>query len=227
MVACRDYLQRISCHCLIFNSTSVEFFFVKIIFTHAFTGHYVVNYIKGDFMKIPNILTVFRILLIPVFIFLFFSDVDNHLTYALIVFVIAGITDILDGFIARRFNMITDLGKVLDPLADKLMLITVLFCLAATEMVPLWIIGLVIIKELVMVYGGIRLYFSKTQIIIPANRYGKIATVAFYLALCMVLLNIDHMMASLVLYFAVAITLYAFYSYLMIAIRAKSEKNDR
>ncbi|MCH4888763.1 CDP-diacylglycerol--glycerol-3-phosphate 3-phosphatidyltransferase [Acidaminobacter sp. JC074] len=175
-------------------------------------------------MKIPNILTSLRIAMIPLFIFLFFSDIESNYTYAFIVFALAGITDILDGYIARRFDMITDAGKVLDPLADKLMLMSVLICLASTNMVPLWLLTVMVIKELIMVYGGIRLYYSKTQIIIPSNKFGKMATVSFYIAICMVLLNVDHLIASIVLYIAVGLALYAFFNYVMIVIRTKSQE---
>ncbi len=176
-------------------------------------------------MKLPNVLTLLRIAMIPLFIFLFFSDLNGNYTYAFIVFFIAGITDILDGYIARRFDMVTDAGKVLDPLADKLMLMTVLICLASTNMVPLWLIVVMIIKELTMVYGGIRLYFSKTQIIIPSNKFGKMATVLFYIAICLVLLNVDHIIATLILYIAVGLALYAFFNYIRIAIKTKNKEN--
>lgn len=178
-------------------------------------------------MNIPNILTIFRIVLIPVFIFLFFSDFDNNLTWALIVFAVAGITDILDGFIARKYNLVSDLGKVLDPLADKLMLMTVLICLASMKLVPLWLLILMMIKEAVMVYGGIRLYFSKEQVIIPSNRYGKLATVSFYLAICLVLLRIENVFATIILYFAVGLAVFAFFNYVKIAIQSKSKENSQ
>ena len=177
-------------------------------------------------MKLPNILTVLRILLIPVFIFLFFSDLDQNLTYAFIVFAIAGVTDVLDGFVARRFNMVTEVGKVLDPLADKLMLMAVLICLSTMNLIPLWILILMILKELVMVYGGIRLFFSKTQIIIPSNHFGKLATVSFYLAITMVLLQLEGILPIIVLYFAVLIATVAFFNYLKIALKTKSEEKS-
>ncbi len=176
-------------------------------------------------MNLPNKLTIFRIILIPVFIFLFFSDVDNNLIYAFVVFAVAGVTDILDGYIARKFDLVTDLGKVLDPFADKLMLMSVLICLATMNLIPTWLLIVMIIKELVMVYGGIRLYLSHTQVIIPSNQYGKLATVAFYLAICMVLLGLDSMLASVILYIAVGLALFAFFNYLSIALKTKSKRN--
>jgi len=177
-------------------------------------------------MKLPNILTVFRILLIPVFIFLFFSEMDNNLLYAFFVFAIAGVTDVLDGYIARKYDMITDLGKVLDPLADKLMLLSVLFCLTSMSLIPLWILVLMIIKELLMIYGAIRLYFSKTQIIIQSNYYGKLATLAFYLAITLVLLELKGIIPVIILYFAVVVATIAFVNYLKIALMTKSSEKS-
>lgn len=172
-------------------------------------------------MNIPNILTIFRIILIPVFVMLFFSEMPNNLNYALLVFFIAGVTDVLDGFIARRFNMVTDVGKVLDPLADKIMLLSVLICLASTDLVPIWILFIIMLKELFMIYGGIQLYFSKSKIIIPSNKYGKIGTVSFYLAICLVLLELDSLLTRSILYLAVIIAMVAFFNYVRIAVGAK------
>ena len=76
-----------------------------------------------------------------------------------------------------------------------------------------------------MVYGGIRLYFSKTQIIIPSNKFGKMATVLFYIAICLVLLNIDYIIAPLILYIAVGLALYAFFNYIRIALKTKYKEN--
>lgn len=174
-------------------------------------------------MNIPNMLTIFRFLLIPVFIAFFFSDMESNLFYSFIVFFVAGITDVLDGFIARRFNMITDLGKLLDPLADKFMLISVLICLATTDLISIWILVIIIIKEIIMVLGAMHLYYSKVQIIIPSNKYGKIGTMLFYLAICSVLLQFNVLFSKITLYSAVAIAILAFMSYYHIAKNEKSK----
>lgn len=176
-------------------------------------------------MTLPNILTVFRIVLIPVFVFFFFSEVPNNLTYAFLVFFIAGITDVLDGYIARKYHLVSDLGKVLDPLADKMMLLAVLICLATTNLVPLWVLLLIMLKEIVMISGGIYLYFSNIKIIIPSNHFGKLGTVLFYLAICMVLLEAKKIVALTTLYLAVLMAVVAFVIYLKIAIDAKKEIN--
>lgn len=172
-------------------------------------------------MNIPNILTSIRIALIPMFVVLFYM---NQLMLALLTFVVAGITDVLDGYIARKYNLVSDVGKVLDPLADKLMLMAVLICLASANLVPFWVLIIIAIKEVFMVYGGIRLYFSKTQIIIPSNIYGKLGTVAFYFAIFLVLIEAPSLLASSVMYFAIVVALIAFYKYLRIALEAKTQE---
>ena len=172
-------------------------------------------------MNIPNMLTIFRFFLIPIFALFFFSDMENNLIYAFIVFFIAGVTDILDGYIARKFDLVTEIGKLLDPLADKFMLISVLICLTSTDLIPIWILIVIIIKELIMVFGAIYLYYSHVKIVIPSNRYGKNATVIFYLGICFVLLDLNVYLSKITLYFAVALALIAFVNYFKIAKHTK------
>lgn len=142
-------------------------------------------------MNIPNALTVFRLLLIPGFAYCFFSTMKNGVKLAVIIFVLAGFTDILDGYIARKYNLITRLGIVLDPLADKLMLLTVLVSITLKNQVPFWIIVVVALKELLMVMGAITL-FNDHDIVVPANRFGKLSTVAFYIAILAVTFDLPY-----------------------------------
>lgn len=127
-------------------------------------------------MSVPNIITVFRILLIPVFVTQLFS---GHYYAAFCLLLLSGLTDVLDGFIARKFNMVTKLGTVLDPLADKLVQFTVFICLYAADLIPLWLVLLLMIKELSMGVGTFVLL--KHRVVVKANASGKIATVVFYL----------------------------------------------
>ncbi|MHB1393955.1 MAG: CDP-alcohol phosphatidyltransferase family protein [Clostridia bacterium] len=133
-------------------------------------------------MNIPNALTIIRFLLIPGFVYYFFSPMEDGVRIAIVIFVVAGFTDILDGFIARRYNLVTRLGIVLDPLADKLMLITVLISITLKNQIPFWIIVVVAIKETLLILGAITL-FNDHDIVVPANRFGKISTIAFYIAI--------------------------------------------
>lgn len=137
-------------------------------------------------MTIPNILTLIRIALIPVTAYMFYL---NNITAAVIVFIVACITDIADGIIARRFNMVTDLGKILDPLADKGMQITVLFSMAAISYIPWTVVIVIICKELLQFAGGAQLYSS--NVIISANWYGKVSTVVTSICVIVILLFHD------------------------------------
>jgi cardiolipin synthase len=168
-------------------------------------------------MNIPNILTLFRLFLIPIFILLFFSNIFNYLFYSVLIFLVAGITDILDGYIARKYNLITKLGTVLDPLADKLMIITVLSCLVIKKYIPLWILIVVSIKETFMILAGIRLYNKNT--IIPSNKLGKLTTILFYLAILILTFNIEF--GNYCLYVSVISALIAFINYFILCLKSR------
>ncbi|AIS51923.1 CDP-diacylglycerol/glycerol-3-phosphate 3-phosphatidyltransferase [Thermoanaerobacter kivui] len=132
-------------------------------------------------MNIPNFLTLVRFFLIPLFVYTFFY-VPNGNTYAVAIFILSGITDILDGYIARHYNQITKIGTLLDPLVDKLMILTVLTSLWFKDIIPFFIIFILMIKELSMIIGAAILY-KKQEVAIPANKYGKAATAFFYVAI--------------------------------------------
>ena len=102
-------------------------------------------------------------------------------------FTISGITDVLDGFIARKFNLVSNFGKLMDPLADKLTQISVLACLVKVEIIPFWILVIVILKELLMVVGASFLYGK--DVVVYSKWYGKLATVLFYLAIVISLIT--------------------------------------
>ena len=129
---------------------------------------------------IPNILSGIRILLVPVFVYLFFTNYDNGRVYVpLCVFLFAGLTDILDGYLARRNNWITNLGKLLDPLADKLMQCAVLICFAMKIPVLWWLAGMFILKELFMICGAL-IVLKRIKVAVKSHWYGKITTGVFY-----------------------------------------------
>ena len=125
---------------------------------------------------IPNILTTGRLVLVPIFAYLVLGA--KNLPAAALVFVLSGITDVVDGYIARHFNMVSNFGKVYDPFVDKLMQITAVVCLAIAEIIPVWIILVVLVKELAMIVIGGILYLKK--IVVYSHWYGKAATVVFY-----------------------------------------------
>jgi len=128
--------------------------------------------------NIPNVLTMIRMILIPVFVILFFNDKKMA---ALAVFCIASFTDFLDGFLARKLNQITDFGKLFDPLADKLMVLTAMVCQTFWGPLPLVAVLIVALKELVMVLGG--MFMLSKNVVVYSNIYGKAAQVGFIASL--------------------------------------------
>lgn len=136
------------------------------------------------FKYIPNILTILRFLFIPIILDFIFKG--NYLL-AFIFFTISGITDILDGFIARKFNFVSNFGKLMDPLADKLTQICVLASLVIVKIIPIWILIIVILKELIMIIGASFLYGK--NVVVYSKWYGKLATVLFYFAIVISLIT--------------------------------------
>ena len=128
--------------------------------------------------NIPNVLTIIRLALIPVFIIVYYR---GHPRWALAVFCLASFTDMLDGILARKLNQITDFGKLFDPLADKLMVLTVLFCQGAAGIFPWEAIIIVLVKELIMMTGSV--YMLGKGVVVYANYFGKTATVCFIASL--------------------------------------------
>lgn len=127
---------------------------------------------------IPNALTIIRFLLIPFIVLFIFS---RNYILAFVFFTLSGITDIADGFIARKFNLISNFGKLMDPLADKLTQIATLTTLVITNIIPVWILVIVLLKEFIMIVGASFLYGK--DVVVYSRWYGKLATVLFYLAI--------------------------------------------
>ena len=123
--------------------------------------------IRDEAFSIPNMLSYFRLLLIPLFIVLY---VHEDFTEALITLAVSGLSDILDGRIARKYNMVTDLGKVLDPVADKLTQCAMMFCVAMRYPAMWWLLGLHVVKEIVML--GMGWYVLKKKILYDGNCLG-------------------------------------------------------
>lgn len=130
-------------------------------------------------MNLPNILTVLRMFMVPLFPILYFSAGP---LWGLGIYLAASLTDILDGYLARRFNQVTNFGKLMDPLADKLMLLTALICFVVAKVMPLWALVIILAKEALMVVGGLVLVKSR-GIITPADAVGKVCTLMFGVAI--------------------------------------------
>ena len=198
------------------------------------------------FKYVPNALTIIRFLLIPTLIF---SAFQNDYVATIVILTISGITDILDGYIARKFDLVTDLGKLMDPLADKATQVALLGALTILKFIPVWIIVIVIIKEFLMIAGASFLYGK--DLVVSSKWYGKLATVLFYIAIvCSLFIrywnvnligrfgyNLIHLpqFDTIIYYFAVLSTLFsllmyikAFYlqGYLKKNIDQEDKKND-
>ena len=160
-------------------------------------------------MNIPNILTLIRFLLVPVFGYYFYKE-QFHI--AVFLFLLASLTDILDGYIARKYNLVTSWGKLADPLADKLMQITALVFLVIKDRIPSVVLIIVAAKEAFMIAGSVLLY-KKENFVVSANWYGKFATVLFNFAIVMLIFKAPFDYIFLIL--AVFATLFAFIMYII------------
>lgn len=132
-------------------------------------------------MNIPNILTLIRIAAIAPFLYFYLFVPKYGEFIALLIFVFTGITDVLDGYYARKHNQVTKIGTMLDPLADKMLLIAVLTVFTLKEKIELWILAILFFKELSMILFAYNLFNKKGEVI-PSNVLGKASTVIFYIA---------------------------------------------
>ena len=179
---------------------------------------------KFRLKHIPNILSAVRIMLVPVFIYLFFAYYESRIYVPLCVFLLAGITDVLDGYLARRNDWITNLGKLLDPLADKLMQCSVLVCFAAKKAALQWLACMFIAKELFMICGAL-IVLKKIKVTVKSHWYGKLTTAAFYLiAVLAFLLDIDEKTAIALFIPVLAFELFCMVMYIFDTLRINSEK---
>lgn len=140
-------------------------------------------------MNLANKLTLFRVVLVPFFIgALMIKELPFNYLIALIIFALASITDMLDGKIARKYNMITDFGKFLDPLADKVLVAAALICMVELGWAPSWAVWLVMAREFMV--SGVRLVAagSKDKVVIAANIWGKLKTASTMVAICVILI---------------------------------------
>lgn len=172
-------------------------------------------------MNVPNILTGIRLLLVPLFLIVFFSGIPNATLIALIIFLAAGLTDILDGHLARKYNMVTKWGSVLDPLADKLMSIAVLLSLTISGTLPIWVLFVLTIKELLLILGG-SILFKKGKYL-PAQSCGKIATISLYVAIVTVVF-INRTAGLILMDVTIVLALYSLYRYFQCFLKLYREK---
>lgn len=143
-------------------------------------------------MNLPNKLTIFRVILIPFFVFfLLYPGFEGYGNYiAVVIFVVASLTDLADGKIARKYNLVTNFGKFMDPLADKLLVCAAMICLIETGQLASWIVIVIISREFII--SGFRLVASDNGIVIAASYWGKFKTTFQMLMIIVLTLDIDH-----------------------------------
>lgn len=141
-------------------------------------------------MNLPNKLTVARVLMIPFFVLFTLVDlVPGYSKYiAVAIFIIASLTDLLDGKIARKYNLVTNFGKFMDPLADKLLVCSALICLVDLKMLPSWMVIVIISREFII--SGFRLVASDNGVVIAASYWGKFKTTFQMLMIIVLLLDL-------------------------------------
>ena len=179
--------------------------------------------------SVPNILSVFRMVLVPVFVVVFFNDHSEFRIFAVLVFGVAGISDILDGIIARKFQAQSKLGKILDPLADKLMTFAAIICITITRPILFWAVCVFFVKELLMGIGGLILHRKGHEELPSSNVIGKASTVTFFAVLILLMLfqNLHDWVAMLMISAAIGLALVALASYIVSYSKiVKAQKNS-
>lgn len=161
-------------------------------------------------MNLPNKITVFRACMVPVFlIFMLVPGIPAGNYIAAVIFAVASASDFLDGYLARKNNLVTDFGKFMDPLADKLLVCSAFICFVELGTVPAWVVILIIGREFII--SGFRLIAADNNIVIAANYWGKIKTVVQMVMCVLFIVNLDgeffNVMEQLFLYASVALTL--------------------
>lgn len=171
-------------------------------------------------MNLPNKLTVMRMLAVPVFVVLMLVPVNGTPCEgwckwtALAVFIIAAFTDLFDGKIARKYKLVTNFGKFMDPLADKLLVCSALICLVELERIPAWIVIIIIAREFVI--SGIRLIAVDDGVVIAASKWGKFKTVFQMIMVGFMIgnLRIFDLLTALLMWIALALTIISMIDYI-------------
>lgn len=166
-------------------------------------------------MNLPNKLTMLRILLIPVFMVVLYWDFPGATWVAVAIFIIASFTDLLDGKIARKYNLVTNFGKFMDPLADKLLVCTALICLTSMNRLNVIVVLVIIAREFII--SGFRLVASDNGIVIAASYWGKFKTVsqmALIIVLIMDLGGVWNVVGTVLTWVALLLTIVSLIDYI-------------
>ena len=173
-----------------------------------------INYWRS--LNLPNKLTLIRVLMIPLFVIFMYLPFTAGRYIALAVFIAASLTDTADGFIARRFGLVTDFGKFMDPLADKLLVCAALICLVRSGDIPAWVVIVIISREFII--SGVRIIAADKGIVIAASFWGKIKTICQMVMIIFVLCNFKGngavVIRNILIYLSVILTVFSLLDYL-------------
>ncbi|MGN0293668.1 MAG: CDP-diacylglycerol--glycerol-3-phosphate 3-phosphatidyltransferase [Lachnospiraceae bacterium] len=170
-------------------------------------------------MNLPNKLTIIRVLLIPFFVFFLLVPVAGEASryIALVVFIVASLTDLADGKIARKYNLVTNFGKFMDPLADKLLVCSALICFVEMGLLPAWIVIIIISREFII--SGFRLIASDNGVVIAASYWGKFKTTSQMIMIVLLIAQIPgtvfDVLEQLFIYIALILTVVSLIDYLI------------
>ena len=169
-------------------------------------------------MNLPNKLTILRVILIPFFVVFMLAPIcPGYANYiAVAIFIVASLTDLLDGKIARKYNLVTDFGKFMDPLADKLLVCAAMICLIETGQLAAWIVIVIISREFII--SGFRLVAADNGVVIAASYWGKFKTTFQMLMVIVLILNFDNryfqILGTVLTYIALVLTVVSLIDYL-------------
>lgn len=168
-------------------------------------------------MNLPNKLTILRVILIPFFVFFLLTDVAGEASkwIALGIFALASITDFFDGFLARKLNLITNFGKFMDPLADKLLVCSALICFVELGQLPSWIVIVIIAREFII--SGFRLIASDNNVVIAASWWGKFKTTFQIIMVILLIADIEQLalFTQIIIWISLALTIISLIDYLV------------
>ncbi len=170
-------------------------------------------------MNLPNKLTIFRVVLVPFFVLFLLWDPENQMYryIADVIFIVASLTDMLDGKIARKYKLVTNFGKFMDPLADKLLVCSAMICLIETKQLAAWIVIVIIAREFII--SGFRLVASDNGVVIAASYWGKFKTVFQMLMVIVLVADIPHpaftILGTILIYVSLVLTIVSLLDYII------------
>ncbi len=180
-------------------------------------------------MNLPNKLTMLRVFLIPFFVLFMLADITGYDKYiAVAIFIIASLTDMLDGKIARKYNLVTNFGKFMDPLADKLLVCSAMICLIGDKLMS-WIVIVIISREFII--SGFRLVASDNGVVIAASWWGKYKTVSQMLMIIILIIDLSYkwfvVLEYVFIYLALALTIISLCDYLIKNIDVLKQRSEK